>query len=64
MFNPYHNASKDLYLVNGDLTGSWERPPQDTIIINSHSGKQALSLGRVKVSVEILSLQKSCVWID
>ncbi len=64
MFDPHHNAVKDFYLVNGDLTGSWEGLPQDTIILNWNSGKPALSLGRGKVSFVIRSLQNSCVWID
>ncbi len=44
MFDPHHNAVKDFYLVNGDLAGSWEGLPKDTIIINWNSGKPALSL--------------------
>ncbi len=44
MFDPHHNAVKDFYLVNGDLTGSWEGLPKDTIIMNWNSGKPALSL--------------------
>ena len=31
MFDPHHNAVKDFYLVNGDLTGSWEGLPKDKI---------------------------------
>lgn len=44
MFDPHHNAVKDFYLVNGDLTGSWEGLPKETIIINWNSGKAAPSL--------------------
>ncbi len=44
MFDPHHNAVKDFYLVNGDLTGSWEGLPKDTIIMNWNSGKPSLSL--------------------
>lgn len=44
MFDPHHNAVPDFYLVNGDLTSSWEGLPKDTIIINWNSGKAALSL--------------------
>lgn len=44
MFDPHHNAVKDFYLVNGDLAGSWEGLPKDTIIINWNSGKPNLSL--------------------
>ena len=44
MFDPYHNAVKDFYLVNGDLAGSWDGLPQDAIIINWNSGKPRESL--------------------
>jgi hypothetical protein len=44
MFDPHHNAVKDFYLVNGDLTGSWEGLPKDTLIINWNSGKASPSL--------------------
>ncbi len=44
MFDPHHNAVKDFYLVNGDLSGSWEGLPKDTIIMNWNSGKAAPSL--------------------
>ncbi|MCX7408008.1 MAG: family 20 glycosylhydrolase [Planctomycetales bacterium] len=44
MFDPHHNAVKDFYLVNGDLSGSWEGLPKDTIIMNWNSGKPAPSL--------------------
>ncbi|MGB9877248.1 MAG: carbohydrate binding domain-containing protein [bacterium] len=32
MFDPYHNARKDYYLVEGDFTGSWKYIPKDLII--------------------------------
>ena len=44
MFDPSHNAVKDFYLVNGDLTGSWEGLPSDMIIMNWNSGKPSESL--------------------
>lgn len=45
MFDPNHNASAaPFYLVNGDLTGSWEGLPRDMWIINWNSGKAAASL--------------------
>jgi hypothetical protein len=44
MFDPHHNAVKDFYLVNGDLTESWKGLPQDVIIINWNSEKAAASL--------------------
>jgi len=34
MFDPYHNARKDYYLVKGDLAGSWEGLSKDVIIMN------------------------------
>lgn len=44
MFDPHHNAVKNYYLVNGDLTGSWEGLPSDVLIMNWNSGKAAQSL--------------------
>lgn len=32
MLDPNHNARPNYYLVEGDLTGSWEHVPQDLII--------------------------------
>lgn len=34
MFDPYHNAIADYYLVNGPLTHSWDGLPQQMIIVN------------------------------
>jgi hypothetical protein len=45
MFDPHHNAVKDFYLVNGDLTGSWEGLPPEMIIVNWNSEKATRSLG-------------------
>jgi hypothetical protein len=33
MFDPHHNAVKDYYLVNGDLTGAWEGLDAEVIIV-------------------------------
>jgi hypothetical protein len=32
MFDPTHNAHSNYYLVQGDVTGSWNHLPKDTII--------------------------------
>ena len=44
MFDPYHNAVTNYYLVNGSLKGSWEGLPKDVLIANWNSGKAAESL--------------------
>ena len=44
MFDPYHNAVKDYYLVNGTLEGSWEGLPRSVTIANWNSGKARQSL--------------------
>ena len=45
MFDPHHNARKGrYYLVNGDLTGSWEGLDPETLIINWNSGDPKRSL--------------------
>ena len=44
MFDPFHNARPNYYLVKGDLTGSWEGLTKDTIIVNWNGGKAAESL--------------------
>jgi hypothetical protein len=33
MFDPYHNARGDYYLVDGDFTGSWEHVPKDVTMV-------------------------------
>lgn len=38
MFDPYHNAHDDYYLVEGDLAGSWEGIPADTVVLNWNLG--------------------------
>jgi hypothetical protein len=45
MFDPFHNAvTKDYYLVNGDLTGSWEGLEKETVIVEWHFGKREQSM--------------------
>lgn len=45
MFDPYHNAVADYYLVNGSLTHSWDGLPKQMIIVNWNRDhdKQSLS---------------------
>jgi hypothetical protein len=33
MFDPYHNAHGNYYLVDGDFTGSWEHVPKDVTMV-------------------------------
>lgn len=45
MFDPHHNAKKEnYYLVNGDLTGSWEGLDKDVVILPWYFEKRAESL--------------------
>lgn len=44
MFDPHHNAVDNYYLVNGDLTGSWDGLSRDTIIMNWNFGVRTESL--------------------
>ena len=44
MFDPYHNARNDYYLVRGDLKGSWEGLPRDVIIMNWYFGPREKNL--------------------
>ncbi|MDQ3624084.1 MAG: hypothetical protein M3463_16630 [Verrucomicrobiota bacterium] len=45
MFDPHHNARKSkYYLVNGDLTGSWEGLDRKVVILPWYFGKRAESL--------------------
>lgn len=44
MFDPHHNARQDFYLVNGDLTGSWEGLPAEMIVVNWNHEHAAQSL--------------------
>jgi len=44
MFDPHHNAVDNYYLVNGDLTGSWDGLGKDVILMNWNFGLRAESL--------------------
>lgn len=44
MFDPYHNARNNYYLVSGDLAGSWAGLDKDVVIVNWNSGQAAESL--------------------
>lgn len=44
MFDPHHNAVKDYYLVNGDLTGSWLGLDPKVVVMNWNFGERAKSL--------------------
>ncbi len=44
MFDPFHNAVEQFYLVNGDLAGSWEGLEKRITIVNWHFGNRDRSL--------------------
>lgn len=44
MFDPFHNAVDNYYLVNGPFTGSWEGLPKNVVIANWNGGKAEKSL--------------------
>jgi len=44
MFDPHHNAKKNYYLVDGDLTESWLGLDRDVLVINWNSGQARDSL--------------------
>ncbi len=44
MFDPFHNARKDYYLVRGNLSGSWEGLDKSVIIMNWNFSKRDDSL--------------------
>ncbi len=44
MFDSLHNAYKDYYLINGDLSGIWNTIPKDIVIANWNGGKAKESL--------------------
>jgi hypothetical protein len=44
MFDPFHNARKDEYLVSGDLTGSWEGIDREVVIVNWNFDERDRSL--------------------
>ncbi len=39
MFDPFHNAHENFYLVEGDLAGSWKGLPADVIVMNWNLGR-------------------------
>ncbi|MBV8897774.1 MAG: hypothetical protein JO051_14780 [Acidobacteriaceae bacterium] len=45
MVDPYHNAQKHFYSVEGDLTGGWKGVSPDIIIVNWNLGNLKESLG-------------------
>jgi hypothetical protein len=44
MFDPFHNAHADYYLVRGDLARSWEGLDPSVVIVNWNFGKRDDSL--------------------
>jgi hypothetical protein len=44
MFDPFHNAVKDYYLVRGNLAGSWEGLDKRVVIVNWNFDKRDQSL--------------------
>lgn len=44
MFDPYHNAHDDYYLVNGNLAGSWTGLNRSTLIANWNFERRRLSV--------------------
>ena len=44
MFDPFHNAHTNYYLVRGDLAGSWEGLDRSVTIVNWNFGKRDESL--------------------
>ncbi len=44
MFDPFHNAHGDYYLVRGNWAGSWEGLAKDVVIMNWNFGKRDESL--------------------
>jgi len=44
MFDPYHNAHDNYFLVHGDMTGSWEGLDPRVTIVNWNFGKRDKSL--------------------
>jgi len=45
MFDPFHNAVPNYYLVQGDLAGSWDGLDRNVTVINWNSEHTAASLG-------------------
>ena len=44
MFDPFHNAHDNYFLVNGDLSGSWDGLAKDVVIVNWNFQKRDQSL--------------------
>jgi hypothetical protein len=44
MFDPFHNAVNNYYLVRGDLKGSWEGLPKEVVIVNWYFGAREKNL--------------------
>ncbi len=44
MVDSLHNAYKNYYLINGDLTGDWNTIPKDITIVNWNGGNSKASL--------------------
>src|SRR5581483_7722873 len=44
MFDSLHNAHSNYYIVNGDLSGDWNRIPKDLTIVNWNGGRMSQSL--------------------
>jgi hypothetical protein len=44
MFDPFHNAHRNYYLVRGDLAGSWNGLSKDVVIFNWNFGNRDKSL--------------------
>ncbi len=57
MFDPYHNAHEEYYLVNGSLAGSWEGLPAEVGLINwaGHLGREDLYFFASRGHEQILS---------
>lgn len=45
MFDPFHNAVGDYYLVNGSFKGAGDGLPKSVVVVNWNSGRPAESLG-------------------
>jgi hypothetical protein len=44
MFDPFHNASDNYYLVRGNLTGSWNGLQKNVVVMNWNFGNRDKSL--------------------
>lgn len=44
MFDPFQNATRDYYLVGGDLARSWEGLDRDVVVVNWNGGRKEASL--------------------